>query len=74
MRYLYAGVIVAVTAVVLLFKVQNLSAVTVSLFSASLTMPVSLLVLGVYILGMVTGSALWSLLRGSVRGATRKTR
>lgn len=72
MRYVYAGLIIVVTAVVLLFKIQNLTSVTVSLFSMSLTMPVSLLVIGVYLLGMLTGSTLWSLLRGWMHGATRK--
>ena len=72
MRYVYIGLIVIVTAVVLLFKVQNFTSVTVSLFSMSLTMPASLLVIGVYILGMVSGSALWSLLRGWLHGATHK--
>lgn len=72
MRYVYAGLIIVVTAVVLLFNFQNLTSVTVSLFSMSLTMPASLLVIGVYILGMVSGSALLSLLRGWLHGATHK--
>lgn len=72
MRYVYAGLILVVTAVVLMFNFQNLTSVTVSLFSMSLTMPASLLVIGVYILGMVSGSALFSLLRGWLHGATRK--
>ncbi|MBL8415592.1 MAG: hypothetical protein JNM42_14225 [Propionivibrio sp.] len=72
MRYVYAGLILVVTAVVLMFNFQNLTSVTVTLFSMSLTMPASLLVIGVYILGMVSGSALFSLLRGWLHGATRK--
>jgi uncharacterized integral membrane protein len=72
MRYVYAGLILVVTAVVLMFNFQNLTSVTVSLFNMSLTMPASLLVIGVYILGMVSGSALFSLLRGWLHGATRK--
>lgn len=72
MRYVYIVLIVAVTAAVLLFKIQNFTAVTVSLFSASVTMPVSLLILGIYLLGMLTGSMLLGVLRGWVRGATRK--
>jgi len=72
MRYVYIGLIIMVTAVVLLFKIQNLTSVTVALFGMSLTMPVSLLVIGVYLLGMLTGSALWSLLRGWMHGAKRK--
>ncbi|MGA8390697.1 MAG: DUF1049 domain-containing protein [Burkholderiaceae bacterium] len=72
MRFVYMGLIFLVTAMVLLFKVQNLTSVTISLFSMSLTLPVSLLIFGVYILGMLTGSALWSLLRGFLRGAKGK--
>jgi len=72
MRYVYAGLILVVTAVVLMFNFQNLTSVTVSLFNMSLTLPASLLVIGVYILGMVSGSALFSLLRGWLHGATRK--
>ncbi len=45
MRYLYIGLIVAFTALVLLFKFQNLETATVSLFSASVTLPLSVLVL-----------------------------
>jgi|APFre7841882630_1041343.scaffolds.fasta_scaffold06630_2 lipopolysaccharide assembly protein A len=69
MRYIYIFLIVAVSVVVLTFKIQNLTVVTVSLFGASLTMSVSLLTIGVYILGMLTGSALLGLVRGWVKGA-----
>ena len=69
MRYVYISLIVVVTAVVLLFKIQNFEAVTVSLFGASITMPTSLLVIVVYTLGMVSGSALLGVLRGWARCA-----
>ncbi len=72
MRYVYISLIVAITAVVLLFKIQNFTAVTVSLLGASVTMPVSLLIAGVYVLGMLTGSALLGLLRSFLTGAMRK--
>ena len=39
MRYVYIGLIVVFTALVLLFKFQNLDTVTVSLFSSSITPP-----------------------------------
>jgi len=58
--------------VVALFKVQNLETVTVSLFSASVTLPVSVLVLLIYVLGMLTGGFLLALLRTWVKGATRR--
>jgi uncharacterized integral membrane protein len=72
MRYVHISLIVVVTAVVLLFKIQNFDSVTVSLLGASITMPTSLLIIGVYILGMVSGSALLGLLRGSVKAAMRR--
>ena len=72
MRYFYAALIIVITTVVLLFKIQNLSLVTVSLLNMSLTLPASLLIVGVYVLGMFTGSALWSLLRGWLQAAMRK--
>ena len=69
MRHVYIGLIVVFTAIVLLFKVQNVEAVTVTLFSASVTLPVSVLVVGVYVLGMLSGSFLVSVLRSWIRGA-----
>jgi len=63
MRYLYIGLIVVFTALVLLFKFQNLETATVSLFSASITLPLSILVIAIYVLGMLTGGCLLALLR-----------
>jgi putative membrane protein len=68
-RYVYIGLIVVFTAMVLLFKFQNLQTVTVSLFSASMTLQVSFLVIGIYILGMFTGGFMLSLLKNWVGGA-----
>jgi putative membrane protein len=72
MRYLYIGLVVLVTAAVLLFKIQNLTTVTVSFLTMSLTMPVSVTIILVYVLGMVSGGALLNLLRLWFQGATRK--
>ena len=69
MRFVYIALIVLFTAIVLLFKFQNLTNVTVSLFSASVTLPVSVLVIGIYVLGMVTGGFVVKLLRSWVSGA-----
>ena len=71
MRYVYIALIVLLTAVVLLFKFQNLNSVTISLLGMSVTLPVSVLVILVYVLGMVTGSALFGLVRRWIRGARR---
>ena len=72
MRYVYAALIIVITMTVLLFKIQNISLVTVSLLNMSLTLPASLLIVGVYVLGMLTGSVLWSLLCGWLKAAMRK--
>ena len=67
------ALIVLFTGLVILFKVQNLEAVTITLFSASVTLPVSVLVLLIYVLGMLTGGFLLTLLRTWVHGATRRS-
>jgi uncharacterized integral membrane protein len=66
----YIALIVAFTAVVLLFKVQNFETATVSLFSASVTLPVSVLVLAVYVLGILTGGFVLATLRTWIHHAT----
>jgi uncharacterized integral membrane protein len=68
MRYVHIAIIVLLTALVLTFKLQNLQSVTVQFLSFSMTMPVTLLLVGVYLLGMFTGGSLWSLLKRSYRG------
>jgi uncharacterized integral membrane protein len=60
------------SGIVILFKVQNLETVTITLFSASVSMPVAVLVLLIYVLGMLTGGLLLALLRSWVRGAARR--
>jgi uncharacterized integral membrane protein len=72
MRYVYTALIAILAAIIILFKVQNLESVTVSLFSASVSMTVSVLVLLIYVLGMLTGGFLLALLRSWVHGATRR--
>ena len=74
MRYVYIASIVLLTAIVLIFKFQNLSSVTISLLGMSATLPLSTLVILVYLLGMVTGSALFGLVRSWTHRATRPPR
>jgi lipopolysaccharide assembly protein A len=63
MRYLYIGLIVLFTALVVLFKFQNHETATISFLSASITLPLSTLVFAIYVLGMLTGGFLFALLR-----------
>jgi len=72
MRFVYMALIALFAAIIILFKFQNLETVTVSLFSASATLSVSMLVLLIYVLGMLTGGFLLALVRSWMRGATRR--
>lgn len=69
MRYAYMALIVILAGIVILFKVQNFDSATVTLFSMSFTMPVSILVLVIYVLGMFTGGFMLQLVRSWIRGA-----
>jgi len=72
MRFVYMALIVVLAGAVILFKVQNIESVTVSLFSMSLTMPISILVFLVYVFGMLTGGMALTLVRSLISGATRR--
>jgi lipopolysaccharide assembly protein A len=69
MRYVNIALIVLITAAILLFKFQNLSSVTVSLLGMSMTLPMSVWTFLVYLLGMVSGSALVSAYRKLYKGS-----
>ena len=69
MRYVYIGLIVIFTGLVLLFSFQNLQSATIALFSASITLTLSFLAIGIYVLGMLTGGFLLAALRTWVGGA-----
>lgn len=73
MRYLYVGLIVLVVGLVFVFQLQNLEPVTVSLLTASATLPLSILVLLIYVLGMLTGGFVLAVLRTWASGARRDT-
>jgi len=69
MRYLYILLVAAFTVLVLIFMGQNLQNATVALFSWSLTLPISIIALLCYVLGMLTGGFLLACLRSWIRGA-----
>lgn len=73
MRYVYMTLIIVLTAIIVIFMLQNLRLTTVSFFAVSLTMPLALLIFLVYVLGMFTGGFTVSLLRTWFHGAAKKT-
>jgi len=69
MRWFHLAVIVLFAAVTTIFAVQNLQSVTVSLLRISAQMPLAFLVVIIYLLGAVTGSSLFALLRRALQRA-----
>jgi lipopolysaccharide assembly protein A len=72
MRYVYFALIAALAATVLLFKVQNMETATVNFLSLTFTMPIAVLVLVIYVLGMFTGGFMLQLIRSWIRGASAR--
>ena len=72
MRWLYLGIIV-VFGVLTAFAIQNRGSVEVSLLSFSVRAPLALQILGFYVVGAITGSSLFALLRQSYRKAKAPT-
>jgi len=68
-RYLYAMLVILLTAAVLVFIGQNIGSVTVSYVTMRFTLPLSVLVALVYVLGMFTGGSLPGLFRSLFRQA-----
>lgn len=73
MRIVYLLLIILISAVIFVFMFQNLSTVRIAFLASSLTVPVSMLVIVVYFLGMLTGGAVVSLVKSWIRGSTRRT-
>jgi len=55
---------------IIIFAVQNSSATTIELFNWSVTLPISILVILGYILGMTTGGILFSVLKNLMETKT----
>ena len=72
MRYLYLAFLIIMTGIVLLFVLQNATSATVKLFSWSVTLPLSVIVLVAYVLGSLTGGFLIEFIRSIIQGATKK--
>jgi lipopolysaccharide assembly protein A len=72
MRYVHLGSCIAFLALLGLFAVQNTQTVTLRFLNMSLSAPVALLAVGVYLLGMLTGWSVTSFLRSSLHRATER--
>ena len=72
MRYIYTATVVLLAAAVIVFCLQNSVPVGVSYLGWSIDIPLPLLVVIVYMLGMATGGAVLTFLRRSLRGAASR--
>jgi lipopolysaccharide assembly protein A len=67
MRWIYLAIIVLFVAAIIIFAVQNLTAVTMSFLGFSVRAPLAVLAAVVYVIGAITGGSVFALLRKSVR-------
>ena len=72
MRWIYLALIVLFGAVILTFLVQNHELVTISFFGFGLRAPLAVLVGAAYVIGGLTGGALFALLRRSYDGSQQR--
>jgi len=71
MRYVYTGILIILALVVLIFSVQNAQTVTVSFLKWSARLPLFVVILSVYLLGMASGSSVSAAVRWTVKGTQR---
>ncbi|GIW95639.1 MAG: hypothetical protein KatS3mg110_3680 [Pirellulaceae bacterium] len=67
MQNIRAVATILIIALVVLFVIQNISMVTLSIFTIRVSMPLALLIVIVYLLGMMTGHTVVSFLRNISR-------
>jgi lipopolysaccharide assembly protein A len=71
MRYLQAIVFLAFLAAVGIFAAQNTSLITVKFLTWSVSQPVAILTVAVYVLGMLSGWTVVAFMRRSIREVTQ---
>lgn len=72
MRIVYSLLVIIFVTLVTLFALQNLQSVTIAFLNMRTSLPLALLVVGTYFLGLLTGGALLALVRHWIRGARRR--
>ena len=71
MRWFHLAVIILFAVVTLVFALQNLQTVTIAFLGFSVSLPLALQAIVIYLLGMATGGSLWALLRRAFEGSRR---
>ena len=73
MRNLYLALIAVLALILVIFMTQNFVHVTVALLSSSMILPLSVMAVVIYLLGMLTGGLVLSLVRSLARGVKKPT-
>lgn len=71
MQKLYVTLVILLTTLALVFVFQNTETVTVRFLTAGISLPRSLMLVVVYVLGMFTGGFVMNLMRTWMRGARK---
>jgi len=71
MRWLYLTIVCLLGVATLVFAFENMEIVSMNFLWFSMRLPLAFLVVVIYVVGMVTGSSLWALIRRLVAGARR---
>jgi uncharacterized integral membrane protein len=69
MRWIHLVVIIVFALATLIFAAQNFQTVTIAFLGFSVSLPLALQAVIIYLLGMATGGSLFSLLRRSLAGS-----
>ena len=69
MRWVHLAVVILLALATLIFAVQNFQTVTIAFLRFSVSLPLALQAVIIYLLGMATGGSLFSLLRRSLAGS-----
>jgi lipopolysaccharide assembly protein A len=69
MRHFHLVVLVVFVAVIVIFAIQNFQVVDISILGMKVHTRLAFLIVGIYVLGAISGGALLALLRKSYIGA-----
>ena len=72
MRWFHTTVVAVLAIIVLAFANQNFQSTTISLLNLRLSAPLAVIVAVVYLLGMLTGGSVVSLIRWAVSDAGKR--
>ncbi|WP_457938165.1 hypothetical protein [Mesorhizobium sp. 10J20-29] len=68
MKWIHTGVVVILACALVIFALQNLQSVTVAFLNFGITLPLAVLFVVIYLLGMATGGSVRTLMRWAWRG------